>query len=116
MILPACHAEGAASSVDLGQASPLKRAEASRIPTRERARWNLTPTAVQRLERARDGGDLTLHITPEVVILNHGEPVQDVDQPPAGTAPPSVRPQPGAAAGIPGSTKRVYRPLTAALR
>ena len=50
------------------------------------------PTAVQRLERARDGGDLTLHVTPEAVILNHGEPLQDVDQPPPSAVRPNVNP------------------------
>jgi hypothetical protein len=41
---------------------------------------------------ARDGGDLTLHVTPEVVILNHGEALEDVDQPPASAVRPSVNP------------------------
>lgn len=100
MVLPACQAEGAVSSVNLGQAETIivqlgfSPAEGGGKPhtTRERARWNLTPTAVQRLERARDGGDLTLHVTPEVIILNHGEPLQDADQPPPGTARPNVNP------------------------
>ncbi len=100
MIVPACHAQGAVSSVDLGQAETIivqlgfALAEGGGKPhtTRERARWNLTPTAVQHLERARDGGDLTLHVTPEVIILNHGEPLQDVDQPPSGTPRPNVNP------------------------
>jgi len=100
MILPQCHAEGATSSVDLGQAETIivqlgftpDEGGGKPYTTRERARWNLTPTAVQHLERARDGGDLTLHITPEVVVLNHGEPLQGVNQPPAGAARPTAYP------------------------
>jgi hypothetical protein len=100
MILPACHAQGAAASVILGRAETIivqlgfTAREGGDTPytTREYARWNLTPTAVQHLEHARDGGDLTLYVTPEVVLLNHGEPLQDVHQPPDRAARPSVYP------------------------
>jgi hypothetical protein len=42
--------------------------------TSEYARWRLTQAGVEQLERVRDGGNLTLYVTPEVVLLNHGEP------------------------------------------
>jgi hypothetical protein len=100
MILPKCHVDGAASSVDLGQGDviivPLgfSRHEGGDKPfsSLEQARWNLTPTAVQHLERARNGGDMTLHITPEVVILNHGEPIRGEHQAPPDLPRPSVNP------------------------
>jgi hypothetical protein len=97
MILPHGHAEGAVASVELGQAETIIvqlgfSGGDKPFTSRERARWNLSPTAVQRLEHARDGGDLMLHITPEVVILNHGEPPPDLYQPPAGVARPRVNP------------------------
>jgi len=100
MVLPACHAQGARSSIVLGQAEPIivqlgfPADEGGNKPftTCEHARWNLTPTAVQHLEEVRGGGGLTLYVTPEVVILNHGEPPRDVHQPPAGVARPNVYP------------------------
>ena len=47
---------------------------------------------MQHLEDVRDGGDLTLCVTPEVVLLNHGEPLQDLHQSPAGAVRPNVYP------------------------
>jgi hypothetical protein len=100
MILLECHVSGKAGSVVLGQGQAIilqlgftaREGGDKPYTTREQARWNLSQTAVQRLENARDGNDLTLHVTPEVVLLNHGEPLQDVRQPPPGAARPNVYP------------------------
>jgi hypothetical protein len=41
--------------------------------TRVFARWRLTQAGVDYLERVRDGGNVAVYVTPEVVLLNHGE-------------------------------------------
>jgi hypothetical protein len=100
MILPSCHAQGRTSPIVLGQAETIivplgfARGEGGDKPhaTSEYARWHLSQTAVEHLERIRDGGDLTLYITSTVVLLNHGESLQDVHQRPAGVARPNVNP------------------------
>ncbi len=56
------------------------------------ARWHLTQAGVEQLERVRDGGNLTLYVTPEVVLLNHGEPVPGAYPRPEGALRPNVNP------------------------
>jgi hypothetical protein len=100
MILPSCHVQGVRSPLNLGQGETIivqlgfTPAEGGDKPyrTREYGRWNLTSTAVERLEEARGGGDLTIYVTPEVVMLNHGESLPDVRPRPAGVQRPSVYP------------------------
>jgi hypothetical protein len=100
MILPTCHAQGGGSPVVLGQAEAIilqlgftpREGGDKPSTTSEYARWRLTPAAVEHLEHIRDGGGLTLHITSTVVLLNRGEPLQDVYPQPAGTARPNVYP------------------------
>jgi hypothetical protein len=100
MILPSCHAQGRTSPIVLGQAEmiilPLgftpREGGDKPYATSEYSRWHLTQTAVEHLERIRDGGDLTLYVTSTVVLLNHGESLQDVHQQPIGVARPNVNP------------------------
>jgi hypothetical protein len=100
MILAACHAQGVASPVILGQSetiiTPLGFAprEGGEKPfiTSEYARWHLTPAAVEQLEHIRDGKDITLYVTSTVILLNYGESLQDVYQRPTGAVRPNVNP------------------------
>src|ERR1022692_3987440 len=92
MILPTCHAQGASSPIILGQAETVisqigfspREGGGKPYITNEYARWRLSPTAIERLEHIRDGRDLELYVTSTVVLLNHGESLQDVYQQPAG--------------------------------
>ena len=100
MILTSCHVQGTASPIVIGQAeliviqlgfSPREGGD-NPYATSEYARWHLTPTAVDHLERARGGGDLTLYVTPTVILLNHGEPTPGLHPMPEGVARPIVSP------------------------
>ena len=100
MILPSCFAQGTSSPVVIGQAEVIivqlgfAPSEGGGKPyaTSERARWHLTPTAVENLEQIRNGGNLTLYVTPMVVLLNHGESLQDLYPQPTGAVRPNVYP------------------------
>lgn len=98
MVLPTCHAQGATSPVVLGQAETIilqlgfaADAGGDKLySTSECARWRLSPNAVEQLEHIRDGKNLTLRVTSTVVLLTHGDSLQDVNPPPAGAARPNV--------------------------
>ena len=100
MILASCHVQGAKLPADLGKAEPIitqlgfASFEGGDKPyaTSEYARWHLTQGGVEQLERVRDGGKLTLYVTPEVVLLNHGEPVPGAYPRPDGVHRPNVNP------------------------
>jgi hypothetical protein len=100
MILASCHVQGAKLPADLGKAEPIitqlgfPSFEGGDKPytTSEYARWHLTQAGVEQLERVRDGGNLTLYVTPEVVLLNHGEPVPGAYPRPEGAHRPNVNP------------------------
>jgi hypothetical protein len=100
MILASCHVRGAKLPADLGKAETIitqlgfASFEGGDKPyaTSEYARWHLTQAGVEQLERVRDGGKLTLYVTPEVVLLNHGEPVPGVYPRPEGALRPNVNP------------------------
>jgi hypothetical protein len=100
MILASCHVQGARLQADLGKAELIitqlgfASFEGGDKPyaTSEYARWRLTQAGVEQLERVRDGGKLTLYVTPEVVLLNHGEPVSGAYPRPEGVHRPNVNP------------------------
>ena len=100
MILASCHVRGAKLQADLGKAEPIitqlgfPSFEGGDKPyaTSEYARWHLTQVGVEQLERVRDGGNLILYVTPEVVLLNHGEPVPGTHPRPEGVHRPNVNP------------------------
>jgi hypothetical protein len=81
MILASCHVRGARLQADLGQAEtiitqlgfPPRDGGDTPCTTRVFARWRLTQAGVEHLERVRDGGNLAVYVTPEAVLLNHGE-------------------------------------------
>jgi hypothetical protein len=60
--------------------------------TRRFARWHLTQAGVEYLEHVRDGGSLVLSLTPDVVLLNHGESVRGLYPRPEGSRRPNVNP------------------------
>ena len=60
--------------------------------TSEYARWHPTQPGVEQLERVRDGGRLLLYVTPEVVLLNQGEPIPGTYPTPEGAIRPNVNP------------------------
>lgn len=100
MILPSCHAQGRTSPLIIGQAEmiflPLgfevREGGDKPYATSEYARWHLSRTAVEHLEHIRDGRDLTLYVTSTVILLNHGESLQDVHAQPTGVTRPNVNP------------------------
>jgi hypothetical protein len=100
MILASCHVQGAKLPADLGKAETIitqlgfASFEGGDKPytTTEFARWHLTQAGVEQLERIRDGGNLTLYVTPEVILLNHGEPVPRMHPSPEGAIRPNVSP------------------------
>ena len=100
MILTSCHVQGAKLPADLGKAEPIitqlgfPSFEGGDKPytTSEYARWRLTQAGVEQLERVREGGKLTLYVTPEVVLLNLGEPVPGLFPRPEGAPRPNVNP------------------------
>jgi len=100
MILASCHVQGTKLQADLGKAELIitqlgfASFEGGDKPytTSEYARWHLTQAGVEHLERVRDGGNLTLSVTPEVVLLNHGEPVPGLYPRPEGVHRPNVNP------------------------
>lgn len=100
MILASCHVQGAKLQADLGKAELIitQLGFASfeggdkLYTTSEYARWHLTQAGVEQLERVRDGGKLTLYVTPEVVLLNHGEPISAAYPRPEGVHRPNVNP------------------------
>ena len=100
MILASCHVQGAKLPADLGKAETIitqlgfASFEGGDKPytTSEYARWHLTQAGVEQLERVRDGGKLTLYVTPEVVLLNHGEPVPGLYPRPEGALRPNRQP------------------------
>jgi hypothetical protein len=81
MIMASCHVQGAGLQADLGQAEtiitqlgfPPRDDGDTPYATRVFARWRLTQAGVEHLERVRDGGNLVAFVTPDVVLLNHGE-------------------------------------------
>ena len=100
MILASCHVQGAKLSADLGKAEPIitqlgfASFEGGDKPytTSEYARWHLTQAGVEQLDRVRDGGKLTLYVTPGVVLLNYGEPISGAYPRPEGVHRPNVNP------------------------
>ena len=99
MILASCQVQGAKLSADLGKARPSLPSSDSRwreddtpYKTSEFARWRLTQAGVEHLERVRNGGNLALSVTPEVVLLNHGESVPGLYPRPEGVHRPNVNP------------------------
>jgi hypothetical protein len=98
MIVTSCHVQGPKLTAGLGKAETIitqlgfASYEGGGKPyaTSEFARWRLTQTGVEQLERVRGGGNLTLYVTPEVVLLNHGEPVPGAYPPPEGAIRPNV--------------------------
>ena len=98
MILASAQVRGATLSADLGKAEtiitqlgfPFREDGDTPYKTSEFARWHLTQAGVEHLERVRDGGNLALSLTPEVVLLNHGESVPGA-VPQAGRSPPAER-------------------------
>jgi hypothetical protein len=100
MIVASCHVQGAKLQADLGKAEtiitqlgfPSFEGGDKPYATSEFARWHLTQAGVEQLERVRDGGNLILYVTPEVVLLNHGEPVPGAYPRPEGVPRPNVNP------------------------
>ncbi len=100
MILTSCQVQGSVQSADLGQAETiithlgftLREGGDKPYATSEYARWHLTPTGVEHIERVRNGGNLVLYVTPTVVLLNHGEPVPGLHPRPEGVPRPNASP------------------------
>jgi hypothetical protein len=99
MILASCQVQGAKLSADLGKAETIItqlgfpwREDDTPYKTSEFARWRLTQAGVEHLERVRNGGNLALSVTPEVVLLNHGESVPGLYPRPEGVHRPNVNP------------------------
>ena len=99
MILASCQVQGAKLSADLGKAETIItqlgfgwREDDTPYKTSEFARWRLTQADVEHLERVRDGGNLALSVTPEVVLLNHGESVPGLYPRPEGVHRPNTSP------------------------
>jgi hypothetical protein len=90
---------GARLSADLGKSETIItqlgfdwREHGTPYETSEFARWRLTQADVEHLERVRDGGNLALSVTPEVVLLNHGESVPGLYPRPEGVHRPNTSP------------------------
>jgi hypothetical protein len=100
MILASCHVQGAKLQADLGQAEtiitqlgfPPREGDDTPYTTRVFARWRLTQAGVEHLERVRDGGNLAVYVTPETVLLNHGESLAGLYPRPEGVHRPNVNP------------------------
>ena len=100
MILASAQVRGATLSADLGKAEtiitqlgfPFRDDGDTPYKTSEFARWHLTQAGVEHLERVRDGGNLALSLTPEVVLLNHGESVPGLYPWPEGVHRPNASP------------------------
>jgi hypothetical protein len=99
MIVASCQVQGAKLSADLGKAETIItqlgfswREDDTPYKTSEFARWHLTQAGVEHLERVRNGGNLALSVTPEVVLLNHGESVPGLYPRPEGVHWPNVNP------------------------
>jgi len=100
MLLPTCHAQGTTSPIVLGQAEIVilqlgfgpREGGDKPYSTSEYARWRLSPNAIEQLERIRNGKNLMLYVSSTVVLLNHGDSLQDVNPQPAGVARPNVYP------------------------
>jgi hypothetical protein len=99
MIVASAQVRGARLSADLGKAETIItqlgfgwREDDTPYKTSEFARWRLTQAGVEHLERVRDGGNLALSVTPEVVLLNHGESVPGLYPRPEGVHRPNVNP------------------------
>jgi len=97
MIVASAQVRGATLSADLGKAETIItqlgfpwREDDTPYETSEFARWHLTQAGVEHLERVRDGGNLALSITPEVVLLNHGESVPGLYPRPEGVHRPNT--------------------------
>jgi hypothetical protein len=95
-----CHVQGARLPADLGQAetiitqlgfAPRDGGDTS-YATRVFARWRLTQASVEHLEHVRDGGNLLVFVTPEVVLLDHGESLPGIYPRPEGVHRPNVNP------------------------
>lgn len=100
MILPTAFAQGSSLNTILGQAEVIitqlgfRPDEGGGKPyaTSEYARWRLSQAAIENLESVRNGGKLTLYVTPMVILLNHGEPLTDEHPRPQGAIRPNVYP------------------------
>jgi hypothetical protein len=99
MIVASCQVRGAKLSADLGKAETIItqlgfpwREDDTPYKTSEFARWHLTQAGVEHLESVRDGGNLALSVTPEVVLLNHGESVPGLYPRPEGVHRPNASP------------------------
>jgi hypothetical protein len=90
MIVASCQVRGAKLSADLGKAETIItqlgfpwREDDTPYKTSEFARWHLTQAG---------GGNLALSVTPEVVLLNHGESVPGLYPRPEGVHRPNASP------------------------
>jgi hypothetical protein len=101
MILATCHVHGSTHlQADLGQAETIithlgfapQDGGDKPYTTTVYARWHLTQAGVEHLERVRNGGNLLVYVTPEVVLLNHGESLPDLHPRPEGVHRPNVNP------------------------
>jgi hypothetical protein len=100
MILASCHVLGARLQADLGQAETIvtqlgfspRDGGDTPYTTRVFARWRLTQAGVEYLERVRDGGNVAVYVTPEVVLLNRGESLPGLYPRPEGVHRPNVNP------------------------
>lgn len=100
MILASCQVQGATLSADLGQAEtiitqlgfPPRESGDTPYVTRVFCRWRLSQASVEHLERVRNGGNVLVSVTPEVVLLNHGESLPGLIPRPEGVHRPNVNP------------------------
>jgi len=100
MILASCQVQGATLSADLGQAEtiitqlgfPPRESGDTPYVTRVFCRWRLSQASVEHLERVRNGGNVLVSVTPEVVLLNHGESLPGLYPRPEGVHRPNVNP------------------------
>lgn len=101
MILATCHVQGPTHlQANLGQAETIithlgfapQDGGGEPYKTSVFARWRLTHTGVEHLERVRNGGSLLVYVSPEMVLLNHGESLPDLYPRPEGVPRPNVNP------------------------
>ena len=100
MILASCQVQGARLPADLGQAETIitqlgfapRDGGDTPYVTRVFARWRLTQASVEHLEHVRNGGNLLVFVTPEVVLLNHGESLPGIYPRPEDVHRPNVNP------------------------
>lgn len=101
MILVTCHVQGSTHlQADLGQAETIithlgfapQDGGNNPYTTTVFARWRLTQAGVEHLERVRNGGNLLVYVTPEIVLLNRGESLPGLHPRPEGVHRPNVNP------------------------